>query len=148
MWAERRRRFARSAQQRDVVVAQEAIDREQDFGPALAQQIRGLGPLVPRVDRHQDAADRVDRERHRDPLPEIGSPDRHAIASRDAERDQTFGGGAHPAVELCVAQVHFSVFDRRKLFEARHRKREHARNRPELEVSPGIRVAFHGRKRA
>ena len=65
----------------DVVVAEEAVDGHEDAGPALGEDVRRLGALVPGVDRHHDAAGRLQPEQGDDPLLDVGRPDRHAVTA-------------------------------------------------------------------
>ena len=74
--------------QRRVMLSQEIAGGEQQTRTALLQDIAGLVATHARVDRHQHRADAVNRKPGNDPLDTVLRPDRHAVAVRDAMRDQ------------------------------------------------------------
>lgn len=85
----------------DVVGAEEAALREEEFGAAAADDVGGLGRLVARVDRDEDRPGTDRAQCGEDPLTAVGGPDRDAGAGAYAVRD----GGARGRGDL-VAQPH------------------------------------------
>ena len=89
-----------AVEHRHVVVAEEAVDGDQDAGPALGEDVGRLSALVPGVDRHDHAARRLQPEQGDDPLVDVGRPDGHAVARADPggeERPPSLGRPRRPA---------------------------------------------------
>ena len=76
------------AQELDVVGVEEVGDGEEELRAGPVEDVRGLGTLEPRVERHDHAPGRVDAERGVHPLGGVRRPDRDAVAGLHAARDQ------------------------------------------------------------
>ena len=101
---------ALGAQQIDVVGVEEAGDGEQEPGPALGQDVGGLGALEAGVEGDEHGAGRMQAHQGHQPLPDIRRPDGDAVArlhagGHEGPRRPVAGGGqvgeahAHVAVD-------------------------------------------------
>ena len=100
------------AEQRHVVGVEEPRDRDERAGTALAQDVRGLRALEPRVHWDEDRARRLQPEGGDDPLPHVGRPDRDAVAGLDAEGDERAGSLVRLRGELGIGERDVAVYDR------------------------------------
>jgi hypothetical protein len=77
-----------ATKERHVVDVEETRHGEEHLCPALLEQVCGLDAFVSGVDWDHHAANRVNRQRTDDPLPDVRRPNGDAIAFVDASGDE------------------------------------------------------------
>ena len=118
----------RGSQQLDVVRVEEVGDGEQPARAARPEHVAGLVALEARVERDDDAADRVRSERGDGPLVHVRRPDGDAVAGLDAAGDQRARGRVDLGRELGERQPHVAVDDAFTRAEQLRRPAHHLRN--------------------
>src|SRR5262249_35656652 len=73
-------------QEVEVARAEELLDRDEDARAALPQDVRRLGALEARVQRHQHAARHLEPDGGEDPAARVRRPDGDAVAVAQARR--------------------------------------------------------------
>ena len=135
-----RRGSGPAREERDVVVAEEAVDAEEDPSPAPAEDVRGLVTLEPGVERHEHGAGRQQAEGGDDPLLDVGCPDGDPIPRLDARRHGRTGRHLHGLAQLGKGQPHVAVDETLAGADRRAVGTNQPGNGAELEIGAG-----HGR---
>ena len=78
-----------------VVVLEEAIDRDQELGVRMAEHVGELARRRPGVDGDHGAAEEGDGEIREDPLGPVAHEQADLVAAADAERVEALGEPAH-----------------------------------------------------
>ena len=134
----------RLVEQARVVGAEEALHGEEHPGPGLAQDVGGLGPLEPGVQRHEHGAGAHRAQGGDHPLGAVRRPDGHPVATVDPVGHDGPGGRGHLLGQLVEGQpgggaagtVH--VDQRLGLPEAGGGILDQAGDGPPLEIPSGI----------
>jgi hypothetical protein len=106
-----------------VAVTRELADREQQSRAAALEDVRRLGALHARVERHQDRADVLRAKGRQDPFVAVGRPDRETVATTNAGGEESPGRIAGPCRQRDEIQRDISVTQRDALTVARSRPR-------------------------
>ena len=99
-------------QQRGVVGAQEAADRDQGLCAGAAHDVGGLTALESCVQRDQDRATPQQAKRRKHPLGAVGRPDGDPVTGLDPRRHEGPGVAVHLLPQLREGQPHVTVDER------------------------------------
>ena len=119
----RSRQFRRQRNEHvDVVGLAERARRHEYADAGLVQRIFELAQPVRRVDVHKDGADLGGRVLRDDPLGGVPAPDADAIATRDAERQQSARGAIDLLDQLRVRVTEILVTGDQRIAPAESRR--------------------------
>ena len=90
---------------RQIIVLEEAIDRDEEARIRMGEQVGELPRRRPSVDCDQGAAEQRDGEIGEDPLGPVAHEDADLVAATDAERVQALGEPAHRVAQRAVAEA-------------------------------------------
>ena len=133
-------------QQGRVVDAQEAADGHQRRGAGIADDVRRLTALEPRVQRHEHPAGPQQPECREHPFGAVGRPHGHPVPGSDTAGHEGAGVAVDLLGQLRVGEAHLPVDQRLRAAVPQRRVLDQAGHRAPDEVSP--RVLLVGRRAA
>ena len=92
-----------------VVRVAKPVDQKEVFGVRLLEREVNLRRLVVRIERQQNGADLGGRKHQRDPMRDVGGPQRDLLAALDAQRHQAAGQPVDLFAELVPRQAEVAV---------------------------------------
>jgi len=93
----------------DVVGIAKPVDQKEVFGVRLLEREIDLRRLVVRVERQQNGADLRGRKHQRDPMRDIGGPQRDLLAATNTERHQAARQPVNLFAKLVPGQAEVAV---------------------------------------
>ena len=129
-----------------VVGAQEAADGHERRGPGVADDVRRLPALEPRVQRHQHPTGPQEPECRQHPFGAIGRPHGHPVPGAEPGGQEAAGVAVDLLGQLCVGEAQRPVDQRLRAAVTQRRVVDQAGHRAPDEVGP--RVFLVGRSAA